>query len=153
MKKLSVFILSFCFVESCYSFNWEKCKRIMFKETGGGWSTKIVSGITNHGISSAQFTTSTGECSAIRMSDKEEQKHYLLSNVDKVKKDSAKGDGEYLSTFLEIMNCPQIEKSKVKIKKSFEYLFKEEINEDNYESFYQKIDNICYDYSDYVFEK
>lgn len=55
-------------------------------------------------ISTTQFVSSTGDCSALGAHEQARQEFYVI-NFDKISTDFAKGGGEYASTFLSLSNC------------------------------------------------
>jgi len=124
------------------AFNWKNCKESI-KTTGANIFTAVSA--TSAAVGS--YISSTGECSVIGMSHEEEMKHYVLKNSEQMKKDVARGNGEYLDTFLEMTKCPQVVRTKLIMKEKFSTLFAVELDDKNYAEFYKAVDNICYDYS------
>ncbi|MFP5520744.1 MAG: DUF3015 family protein [Bdellovibrionia bacterium] len=112
--KLSIVLfLSAIFCLDAHTFNWRKCKSNKIDTRGDSFHTQIVSGIFDYSYSTAQFITSTGECSAIGMSSDERAQLFYAFNYDKVLEDIAKNRGEYLASFEKILGC-KVEFSKLR---------------------------------------
>ncbi len=94
------------------AFNWDKCRSMINKDkslTGGGFF-----------MSTTSFVSSVGECAMIGQAD-HDKKVFIVFNLDMILNDLAKGNGEYLATFIKLNGCSkssvvmysQIQRSKI----------------------------------------
>lgn len=84
---------------SAMSFNGHRCNRFLMKGP-------MFRGLTTV----SQFTSSTGECSAVGMKD-DMQKKFFVENYDNLMKDFSRGTGEYANGFFKLSSCGNNAKS------------------------------------------
>ena len=78
-----------------FGFNWHKCRHNV--------GAPGLAGMTS---STTQFTSSWGACSMLGMT--EQRKLFVASNIENLKTDAARGEGEYLNTLASLYGCDQI---------------------------------------------
>lgn len=94
-----VLLLSFAFLNfNSYAFNWKECKSKRFR------SGVQILGLFEASSSSAEFSTSTGDCAMIGVV-KHDRKVFMAYNLDKIQIDAARGKGDYLSTLASLYRC------------------------------------------------
>jgi hypothetical protein len=57
-------------------------------------------------ISSSQWTSSTGACAMVGIIE-DQKKYFIAQNLEPLKIDSARGNGEYLNAYLNLSGCSQ----------------------------------------------
>ena len=104
---MNYFLLGFLLVFSfeSFSFDGSKCNEELFqrarKQTpeAGLLSTTVAVP-----VSTSQFISSTGSCSAIA-SKEIEKKQFIANNYEPLKIDMARGGGEFINTYANIAGC------------------------------------------------
>lgn len=86
---ISFFIISMM-TSSAYAYSWMKCN------SGSG---------VGRVVSSAQFTSSWGPCSMFGMMKRDQDKMFIVHNLDKMIIDSSRGSGEYLQAYAMASGC------------------------------------------------
>lgn len=81
-------------VSNSHAFNWKKCREVFFAGGNG------VGGF----MSTTSYVSSTSECSAIGNVENQ-KKMFIVHNLDMLKSDSARGDGEYVKAYASLFNC------------------------------------------------
>jgi hypothetical protein len=134
--KFSFVLVMLFFASYAFPFNGRKCDHLMRKKGGFRIATFLTT-------SAAQFTTSTGECSALGMNKDEQKKMFYYVNFEHLRNDIAKGGGERLMAFYSIYNCSQksVGQNTSYLKKNFKTLVK-----DDAESSFTLIDPILNQY-------
>ena len=96
MQKISFFLM---FITcSAYGFNWERCY-----ERNRGAGHYFLGTITSiYGTS--EFVSSTGRCRAITDLEINAEEFFKI-NFEQIKVEASKGDGEYLTTYAELIGC------------------------------------------------
>ena len=79
------------------AFNGPKCD-ILLKKKGGFYLLPL---------SSAQFTSSTGHCSALGENKEERKRSFYFANIEQLKNEIARGNGENLSALFLLNGCPK----------------------------------------------
>lgn len=135
MKYLIFFL--FFFVSNLYAFNGRKCDHLM-REKGG---FRIATFLTT---SSAQFLSSTGECSALGLNKEEQIKTFYYVNNERIKQDVAQGRGEYLDSFVQLVGCNQKTDLILRreLKNEFKILFVNDL-EQSYKNLVPILDKNC----------
>ncbi len=113
MKYLSL-VLIIVFTFPAFGFDWERCKNS--DDFRAAW-------VSIGFVTSSEFTTSTGECSALAMNDTEEKKKYVTQNVNNLKIDTALGRGQFLAEYLFLNSCKDINNLQGKVKQKYNYIF------------------------------
>ena len=89
------FVLNLIFSQQAFGFNNDECsKDIGKRHTGLGGGL----------ISTTQFVSSWGGCSMFGQIESD-KKVFLTDNLDKIRDDSAKGNGEYLLAYSKLAGC------------------------------------------------
>lgn len=123
-----IVLFSFC----SHAFNWKKCREVFF---AGGNGVGIF-------MSTTSYVSSTSECSAIG-SVENQKKLFIVHNLDMLKSDSARGEGEYINAYAYLLGCRGSYKNQVPIKfqKNFKEIFGSESIK-NSEEVYGSIESI-----------
>ena len=85
------FIVGLVFTQQAFGFNLDKCSKITVSAIGSL-------------ISTLGYVSSSGDCSAMGEVNKF-KKEFIAVNLDKIKMDSAKGNGEYLLAYSKLADC------------------------------------------------
>lgn len=121
-------------VSNAHAFNWKKCREVFF---AGGNGVGVF-------MSTTSYVSSTSECTAIGNVENQ-KKMFIVHNLDMLKSDSARGDGEYVKAYASLFNCTK--SYEVKIPSIFKDNFVK-IYGDNFvngpESAYNSIENIMW---------
>lgn len=96
------------------AFNGSKCYDKVLARTLG----------TGGVYSSAQFTTSTGDCAAIGYHSKENKKLFYVENDLDLQLNIAKGDGVYLSELTSIYGCTDLVKTKKSLMNNYKFIYR-----------------------------
>lgn len=133
MKVISV--LLFFFISTAYAFNWEVCKKEWIKDSG----TLIVGSFM---ISSTQFTSSWGSCSALKTREDERQ-HFVAINFENLKIDLARGQGGFIDSYARLYNCTENDTVELKniLRNNYKNIFGPTL-ELNSEEFYLKANTL-----------
>jgi hypothetical protein len=110
-----IIILMMMFSELLYAYDEKKCMDRTLLVVGGEL------------LSSTQFTSSWGECSAI--GTRETRNQFLQANLENIKRDAARGAGEYLHTLSSLYGCKSFSKRNLfysELQKNYEHLFTED---------------------------
>lgn len=95
--KFWIVVLSIIFSANIYSYNHRKCMMAT-----RNWAAPF-----NVFLSTSSFFTSTGDCAMIG-SIQERKQQFIAFNLDELKRDSAKGSGEYLDAYANLSGCSTI---------------------------------------------
>lgn len=96
INNLLYFFVSIVIPVYSYAYNGSDCRNYLFGKDGG---------YNRLGISTSQFISSTGACSAIGMNREEQAQLFYVNNYDKVMEDIARGRGEYYLTISGMWGC------------------------------------------------
>lgn len=99
------------------AFVWDECRRSFSNIKGKGFNTKAVYRFFDYSTSSGQYSSSRGECSATNKID--HAKKFFEENYDQLKNDIAKGNGEYLKTFLTYFKCASSQEARYALKENY----------------------------------
>lgn len=98
-------LMIFCF--DVFSFDGSKCKQKIYepitKRIAAGPTTWLLSSSIAP-ISSTQFISSTGSCSAIANSEIQ-KKQFIANNYEPLKIDMARGGGEFIFAYANLAGC------------------------------------------------
>lgn len=130
-------LLMFLFSSKLFAFNGYRCDLLMRKEGGFQFFTFLTT-------STAQFASSTGECSAIGKTSEQERELFYVMNWEFIKKDIAKGVGENLSSLLTLSGCKDTNDIVLRrqLKENYEAIFSNDI-EQSYRYISPILDNYC----------
>jgi hypothetical protein len=83
---------------SCLGFNWEECKQgIRDRGVPFGHGQELMT-------STSQFLSSNGECNMLGKRD-HDSKLFIAHNLDKMKEDFARGQGEFARAYASMRGC------------------------------------------------
>jgi hypothetical protein len=129
-----LFLCSLLFSTVTFAFNGRKCDTLISRK-GGFYLLPM---------STAQFTSSTGECSALGMNKEDQRKLFYYVNFEPLKNDVARGNGETLNSLLSLSGCKNF--SDFRIKKKMKENYAELFNEDSEKSYLNvspMLDSFC----------
>lgn len=93
--KLILILLLLC---ASSAFNWKKCQR----ETLSKHADLQGSGAF---LSTSEFMSSTGNCSALAVSPEDKRKSFIAENYEYLLKDISRGSGEYIYAYAKLHGC------------------------------------------------
>ncbi|MFT6071019.1 MAG: hypothetical protein ACJAT2_002747 [Bacteriovoracaceae bacterium] len=96
MKTAILFLIFFPF--SSQAFNPKECRKNF--EKSAIWTSSVFTTTYN----SSEFTSSTGNCSSLKESETQKGA-FFIKNLNEIRKDSAKGYGEYLLAYSKLAGC------------------------------------------------
>jgi hypothetical protein len=95
-----LFLISlFIFTNVASAFNWDKCNDFIAEKWDFMGSAIF--------FSTSGFTSSTGDC-AMNGIAKHDKKVFIAYNIEKIKVDSARGGGKYLSAYAALSGCSKL---------------------------------------------
>lgn len=98
---MKYFLMSLLLVSTnLFALNGRKCDNLMRKKTFWGLPSFLTT-------SSAQFTSSTGECSVLGDNKEEQKRSFYFANIEQLKNEIARGSGENLTTLFLLNGCPK----------------------------------------------
>ena len=116
MQKVLVLFVLFFGAGSAFAFNWDECKKI-YNPSGAGAGGKLLvftfqistETTSQSGSSTTSYVSSTGKCSALAPDKSEQSKAFFFENYEEIKADAARGEGEYLISFVSLLGCNKME--------------------------------------------
>lgn len=99
-----LFLFLSIYSSNTHAFNWKKCREVFF---AGGNGVGIF-------LSTTSYVSSSSECSAIGNVENQ-KKVFMVHNLDMLKSDSARGNGEYVKAYASLFNCPKSYEIKIPI--------------------------------------
>ena len=105
MSKIVLLIILATLCKSLFAYNRRDCKFSQETRNLEKRYSMTVASTVNGGISSIQFLSSWGACSAIRETDEEARVIFLKNNLDVIKEQAALGNGEFLTTLGQLYIC------------------------------------------------
>lgn len=129
-----LFICLFLFSAATFAFNGRKCDTLIGRKGGFYYLP----------LSTAQFTSSTGACSAIGKTKEEERQLFYAVNWEFIQNDVAKGNGENLDALIKLSGCKRNSNSNLqrKLKDRYQYIFVNDV-ERSYNNIYPILDGYC----------
>lgn len=123
--RLIIFVILFLNSATCFSFDWDKCKKV-FKG-----SNNLISASTAATGSSSSYLSSTGDCAMIGMVN-HDKKVFLVHNFKNMKNDSARGAGEYIEAYAIVSMCDYKARNELSkaFQKNFTYIYGESIEKE-----------------------
>lgn len=100
IRAITILLVIF-FVPNVKAYDWDKCRKSLAKL---GKDSGMYGGIATTTVFPSQFSSSWGACSALGKPE-ENRMAFFNDNFDMLKVDFARGDGEYVTTYISFYQC------------------------------------------------